>query len=473
MISSSILLSLTLSVSAVDLGQDPTDPPGAVGKPSVADVVGCNRVPLCTAIANSNGEAWVANGQVWITDFAAGRLRLIDTLNGCTEISSCIAPGGGSPSENTLLGNVLYHYDFSAGLVFRVDPTNCTLLGFCNPPGDDLAEGLTNDGQYLWKGDSTSLYKFDPVTCQVVQTCANPPGDSADGLTMCGQYLIMLGYSGTVYQIDPSTCTVVSTCTLNQGSSGNGITSDRLDRLFVDQPARLDLVDLVCNLVFGAPLCTTPPSVMGSVGVPVTFPVSGEATNGLTNQNVTMTVAGLPAGAAMHPPLPLVGQPAVSQFNWTPGPTQVGDFTVTFTMTDQLGGTTSCTTVISIAECHQLAGTGGGGSDVAIFGHLFHTDLSSVRRTWPVTMERHPIFNVPNLTSGELRFSLQTVMYNPQMFPQNPEQWSERTEVTIRPGWSVQGVWMSPANGMHQLVVTHQQPNGQVTMAFPFTIDGM
>jgi hypothetical protein len=192
--------------------QDPMDPVGAIGAPALEEGIGCNRIGICPTVANSNGEAWAGNGQVWVTDFNAQQLRLVDTANGCSVIRSCPAPGGGSPSENSLIGNTLYHYDFALGIVFRIDATTCQLQGFCNPPGDDLAEGLTNDGQALWKGDSQALYKFDPLTCQVLQVCPNPPGDSADGLTMCGKYLVMLGYSGRVYQIEPNTCTIVASC---------------------------------------------------------------------------------------------------------------------------------------------------------------------------------------------------------------------------------------------------------------------
>lgn len=451
---------------------DPMDPVGAIGSPALEEGIGCNRIGICPTIANSNGEAWAGNGQVWVTDFNAQQLRLVDT-NTCTVIRSCQAPGGGQPSENTLIGNTLYHYDFALGLVFRIDAATCQLQGFCNPPGDDLAEGLTNDGQYLWKGDSQALYKFDPATCQVVQVCPNPPGDSADGLTMCGNYLVMLGYSGRVYQIDPTTCAIVSSCALNQGAAGNGITSDRIDKLIVDQPANLDRVDLSCDHPFGQPVCSTPGAVMGSVGVPVAFTASGMAANGQPGEHVTLTVAGLPPGASMTPPLPWTGQPASSQFLWTPTSGQVGTFVVTFTTTDQLGNTSSCSTSITIAECHQLVGTGGGGSDLTIFGQQFHTDLSHVRRTWPVTMVRRPSLRIPAILSGEIRFSVQTLMHNPHVFPANPDQWSRRMQISVHPGQVLTSGQIGTDNGIHQTLATYVGTDGHAYMTFPFTIDGM
>lgn len=470
-------LPFLLAVSSIALPapftHDPMDPVGAVGVPDFEEGLACSRIGICASVASSNGEAWAGNGLVWVTDFNAQQLRLVDTANNCAIVRSCAAPGGGFPSENTLIGNTLYHYDFGAGRIYRIDATTCALLGFCNAPGNDLAEGLTNDGRYLWKGDSQNLYKFDPLTCQVVQTCPNPPGDSADGLSMCGEYLVMLGYSGRVYQIDPNTCTVVSSCALSAGADGNGLTSDRVDKLYVDRPNSVDRVDFACDTPFGEPVCSTPGGVMGSVGVPLTFTASGEAATGQPGRSATLSVTGLPAGAVMNPPLPLVGQPATSQFTWTPGNGQVGTFDVTFTVTDQLGNTSSCVTTITIAECHQLIGTGGGGSYVTLFGQLYHTDLSAVRRSWPVTMPRRPSLLVPHLTTGEVRFSVQTLMHNPHVFPSNPDQWSRRMEVRVAPGPYVYGIWYGYANGIQQTLTTFTGGDGQLYMSFPFTIDGL
>lgn len=465
-------LATAIAVPSAGRLHDPMDPPGAVGAPASEEGLGCDRIQICPSVSSSNGEAWAGNGLVWITDYGAQQLRLTDT-NTCQVIRSCPAPGGLEPSENALIGDVLYHYDFGADLLFRIDTATCNVLGFCNPPGDSLAEGLTSDGQYLWRGDSVALYKFDPLTCQVVATCPNPPGDSADGLTMCGEYLVMLGYSGRIHQIDPNTCQVVSSCALNFGAAGNGITSNRVDTLLVDQPGGIDRVNLSCDEPFGQPLCDTPGGVMGSVGVPVHFDVTGTAANGQPGENVTVTVSGLPPGASMNPPLPSTGQPVTSQFSWIPGNGQVGTFVVTFTITDQLNNVTTCSTTITIAECHQLVGTGGGGSDLTIFGQQFHTDLSSVRRTWPVTMIRRPDFRVPRVVSGEIRFSVQTLMHNPHVFPQNPDQWSQRMEVTVRPQMLVSAQSFGTANGIHQTLATYVAADQRLHMTFPFTIDGM
>ena len=297
-----------------------------------------------------------------------------------TAMSSPLArsPGEPLPAKTTLLNGVLYHYDFGTGALYGIDTDTCAVVSTCDPPGDDLAEGLTNDGTFLWKGDSTTLYKFDPATCEIVATCPNPAGDSADGLSMCGSFLIMLGYSGVIYQIDPETCEVVSSCNLNAGPAGNGIASDRSSRLFVDQPDNIDVVDLDCGVKFGFPNfldptpCGAANTIVGAVGVPITFPVEAIANTGASGEFVILDAASLPPGAAMTPPLPVQGQPALSTFDWTPAADQGGTWTILYTATDQLGQATDCEVTIEIPlgtkYCSANANSTGSPAEISASG---------------------------------------------------------------------------------------------------------
>lgn len=334
---------------------EPSDPLGAVGLPAPGrEGVDCVRVPLCPNGAVINGEAYAGNQKLWQSDFNAQLLKLVDVSSNCQVLTTCPTPGAISPSENTLLNGILYHYDFGTGLLYGINPSTCAVVSTCNPPGDDFAEGLTNDGTFLWKGDSTTLYKFNPTNCQIVSSCPNPTGDSADGLSFCGTYLVMLGYSGRIYQIDPTTCQVVSSCLLNQGAAGNGITSDRISKLFVDQSANIDQVDLGCNVQFGFPNfldpspCGPTNALQGSVGVPLSFQMAAKANTGIPGEFVTLDTAGLPTGASSAPALPLQGQPAQTTVNWTPAANQVGTTLIIFTATDQLGQVTTCVVTVNV-----------------------------------------------------------------------------------------------------------------------------
>lgn len=83
-----------------------------------------------------------------------------------------------------------------------------------------------------------------------------------------------------------------------------------------------------------------------SVGSPLTFDAVGLATNGLAGQGVSIDASGDPAplnGGTFTPALPTaLGQPAQTQFSWTPTAADVGMHTITLTATDQLGQASSC-----------------------------------------------------------------------------------------------------------------------------------
>jgi hypothetical protein len=235
----------------------PDDPAGAIGTGPPSDY-DCNRIDSCELGFLPNGEAYGGiladqSPLLWITDFDHNMIILKPTL-ACTmtAIASFPAPGGMAPSENAFDGTFLYHYDFGTGLLYTIDPTTGMVVGSCNPPGDDLAEGLTWREGFLWKGDSQNIYVFTPPPdCTVVNSFPNPGGDSADGLADCGDYIIMLGYSGVIYQLDPSNGLIVEQCDLNEGAMGNGLASDGLGVLWADHTGGyVDVVAVNCYVPF-------------------------------------------------------------------------------------------------------------------------------------------------------------------------------------------------------------------------------
>ncbi len=72
-----------------------------------------------------------------------------------------------------------------------------------------------------------------------------------------------------------------------------------------------------------------------TVGTPVSFTVKASDVN---PGPVVLSVAGLPAGATMNPPLPTFSNPIQSTFSWTPTSLQTGSTVVTFTAQDTCGG---------------------------------------------------------------------------------------------------------------------------------------
>ncbi len=210
--------------------------------------------------------------------------------------------------------------------------------------------------------------------------------------------------------------------------------------------------------------------LMATAGVPVSFMVCA----GDIDPTDTVTLTGtLQPGATAVLPLPVMGNPACTTISWTPALNQLGNFNFTFTATDTHLRTASCTITVMVAECYQFIGRGGGGSNIIMGGTTFPTFVGAVRLVYPVTMVDRPSIRIPNLATGQLDFSMQTVMHNPQVFPTNPNQWSNRLRVSVHPGQVVTGQLLETFNGIHQGLSTFTDPVGDRYVTFPFTIDGM
>lgn len=221
--------------------------------------------------------------------------------------------------------------------------------------------------------------------------------------------------------------------------------------------------------VFTEPTCGS--TYMASAGVPFSIQICAADSN--TDAVVTLSSGSLPPGATLTPTLPTSGNPVCTTFSWTPGLSDVGTTQVCFTAVDNNQRTASCCFNIQIAECYQFLGRGSGNAGLTIGNLFWQSQLMSIRNTFPVTMTDRPNLRVPLLTTGQLSFSMQTLMHNPEAFPTNPDQWSNRLRVTILPGGLVQGQLLGNLNGIHQSLATFTDANGDLFMTFPFTIDGM
>jgi hypothetical protein len=221
--------------------------------------------------------------------------------------------------------------------------------------------------------------------------------------------------------------------------------------------------------VFTAPTPTCGSVLMATAGVPVSFQVCASDKVGDT---ITLTGT-LPAGTTTTPALPTTGNPVCVTVNWTPGLNQLGTFDFSFVATDSHLRQAACTIHVLVAECYQFIGRGGGGSNIVLGGTSFPTFVGAVRLIYPVTMVSRPSIRIPSIATGQLDFSMQTVMHNPQVFPGNPDQWSNRLRVSILPGQQVLGQLLDTFNGIHQGLSTFTDPVGDRYVTFPFTIDGM
>ncbi len=224
----------------------------------------------------------------------------------------------------------------------------------------------------------------------------------------------------------------------------------------------------VCYTFLGnnPPVVNCPGPLMASVGVPVQFDVC--ATDPDAGDVVTLNGV-LPAGAVANPPFPVVGNPACTTITWTPQSDQIGDNPFVFTANDALGDTATCTTVVGTAECHMIFGVGSGLSSTVLFGHLYDTQLAGVRMSYPVTMVDHPSWPLQALPQV---VTMQVLMYNPQIFPNNASQWSHALQVVRHPDLSITTTHLGTSNGINVQAELFQ--DGMTTrIRFPFSILGM
>lgn len=98
------------------------------------------------------------------------------------------------------------------------------------------------------------------------------------------------------------------------------------------------------------PVCAVSPPGPFTVpeGTPISFQVSAFDPN--NGDVITLSSSSLPSGASMNPPLPHSGPNSgiFSVFNWTPGPGQAGNYTIIYTVTDNLNASSQCTVQINV-----------------------------------------------------------------------------------------------------------------------------
>jgi hypothetical protein len=115
------------------------------------------------------------------------------------------------------------------------------------------------------------------------------------------------------------------------------------------------LIELVppCNLNTQSPVFQPPTPQCGSTqsanpGQPLSFDVSATDPDG--NDSVTLNAVGVPGSAVLTPTLPTSGNPAGTNFSWTPAVGDVGQHLVTFTATDSCMHQTLCAITLDVSH---------------------------------------------------------------------------------------------------------------------------
>lgn len=412
---------------------------GATASAQIQQVCFTDSFPL----TNTN---WNGNMTVSKFDTALGTLQSIDfTLGGSIE--------GTAKDESTDNGPTVVTLNFQATLTLTRPDLSVIVV---TVPLANFNDSLGPfDGTIDFAGPSGMSHTVPPTGASNMATSPPPASD----------LVLFSGPPGSPGNISLPISGVGSSFA---SGSGNVITSFT---------TRASATCTVCYKylpntppTFGPPTPTCGSTLMASAGVPVSFQVCAGDTNGAD----VVTLTGLlPAGATTTPVLPAVGNPVCVTVNWTPTVGQLGTSSFAFTATDNHARFANCKINVLVAECYQFLARGGGQSTIVLGGTAYNSQLANIRLIYPVTMVDRPSLKIPNLTGVSGTFNMETVMSNAFVFPNNPDQWSNRLQVTVHPGQFVTGQLYGTFNGIHQSIATFTDPQGERYMTFPFTIDGM
>ena len=155
------------------------------------------------------------------------------------------------------------------------------------------------------------------------------------------------------------------------------------------------------------------------------------------------------------------------------------------------------------AECFLVIGEGPGNDTFNPGLHSWNTSIGGIEDSYVVLMEDIPSFVIPSFdnvrrryTAGTLgqgtfgglqvdedtqvmdwiadgTFAVQVVMWNPEVFPGQPEQFTAGLMVTIAPNGEVSSRPYGDSIGMDIWVETDVNANGDAVIRFPFSIDGL
>ena len=144
-------------------------------------------------------------------------------------------------------------------------------------------------------------------------------------------------------------------------------------------------------------------------------------------------------------------------------------------------------------ECFLVLGSSTGVTAFDPGIHTFWPQVDEVMTYYPVLMDDIPSFPLispprgpsspfggttlinlfPDL-HGLQEFHVQVLMWNPQVFPQNPEQWTQGMRVVVLPsGRLLTSYWGDSNGGLTIWAEAYRNEQGQSMLRFPFQIPGL
>lgn len=134
-------------------------------------------------------------------------------------------------------------------------------------------------------------------------------------------------------------------------------------------------------------------------------------------------------------------------------------------------------------ECLLVVGNGPGGDPLGSSSHVWQTQVSAITGYYPATEQNFPAFELPPISQKKkgnlleipeivLEASVQMLMWNPIIFPSNPEQYSQGLSVTVWSDGLVEGELYGTADGIKIWMETWTDPDsGKRYIRFPFKFE--
>jgi len=133
---------------------------------------------------------------------------------------------------------------------------------------------------------------------------------------------------------------------------------------------------------------------------------------------------------------------------------------------------------VQLPECFLVLGRSSLPGSFAGAGHTWSTHVSEITSSYAVLMEQLPAFPVPlEAPRGKVRrlptpvgdLHAQILLWNPDVFPTNPEQWSEGLHVTLWSDGTFTSERYDSKNGITIRMEVFEE-SGERFVRFPFTL---
>jgi hypothetical protein len=422
----------------------------------------------------NTGGAFNSAGDLYLTFFSQNSTKKFDQNHPHAILQTITSPSPGSNPESVSFdatGNFYVGHADGDRRIRKYDAAGTLVDTFIvsvgNPRGTDWVDLLADQTTVVYTSENRTVFRYDLATRTQLPNFATlpgsgfayalrvlPPFDLSNGLLVADTSNVKrLNSAGAVVQ-SYDTGTENNWFSMNLDPNGTSfwagdLTSGNFYRFNIASGAvEVGPIDatgpgqqLAGIVVRGElsggntpPDCSAPAVVNGQNNIPISFNVTGSDVN--VGDIVTLSVVGsLPAGASMTPPLPQVGNPVSSQFNWTPTFAQIGVHNIIFRVRDRGGLERDCPVRINVrSECILFFGAGRGEYDIGNRDY-FLINPGTLFYMADVVERSVPIIPIPAWSAlNGVHIYAQVVMWNDYHFPNDPIKVSNGMDVTLGGG---------------------------------------